>query len=260
MEITIQELLEGRATRIKDKDYFATKAYVEPFLERASKYTDNFKVRVELPPQVTYTQDGNINTEDITYNRVWIQGLLPELYDVEGVQQVLGMVYGLDTRKPVFKVYTGGLDTACTNLCVFNPNMLNCQDIQPETAVDFRPVDNIMKMTDDVQMWLHKLIDVEFNCENAAVNESLGRWIRNCMDYTYDSGFGKIKLATSIPIEAYKLLFDKDDSRYNVTKKNRPSMFDVYGAFTQIITDNLKKDLMNQVEKTLLLKSILDLN
>jgi len=260
MEIIINELLEGRATRIKDRDYFATKAYVEPFLERANKYTDNFKVKVELPNQVTYTQDGNINTEDITYNRVWIQGLLPEMYDVDGVQQVLGMVYGLDVRKPVFKVYTGGLDTACTNLCIFNPNMLNCQEIQPETAVDFRPVDNIMKQTDDVQMWLHKLIDTEFNCENSMVNESLGRWIRNCMEYSYDTGFGKVKLATSIPIEAYKLLFEKDDSRYNVNRKNVPSMFDVYGAFTQVITDNLKKDIMNQTEKTLLLKSILDLN
>jgi hypothetical protein len=259
MVVSIEELLEGRATRIKDRDYFETRAYVEPFLERVSQYTEDFKVKVELPEQVTYTQEGNINTEDITYNRVWVQGLLPNMYDIDGIQQVIGMVYGLDVKKPVFKVYTGGLDNACTNLCVFSPNMLNCQEIQPETAVDFRPVTNIMKQTDDISMWLHKLIDMEFSCENSLVNESLGRWIRNCMDYSYDSGFGKIKLATSIPIGAYKLLFTKDDSRYNVTKKNNPSMFDVYGAFTQIITDNLSKDIMNQTEKTLLLKSILDI-
>lgn len=260
MEITLEQLMEGRATKIKDKDYFATRNYVEPFLERVSKYTENFKIKVELPQQVTYTQEGDINTENITYNRVWIQGLLPEMYDVDNHQQVIGMVYGLDVRKPVFKVYTGGLDNACTNLCIFNPNMLSCQDIQPETAVDYKPVTTIMEQTDDVAAWLHKLIDLEFDCENAAVNESLGRWIRNCMNYSYDTGFGKVKLATSIPIEAYKLLFEKEDSRYNVIDKNRPSMFDVYGAFTQIITDNLKKDIMNQVEKTLLLKSILDLN
>lgn len=259
MEITLQELLQGRPTRIKNKEYFSTAAYVEPFLERVSKYTDNFKVKVELPSQLTYTQEGNINTEDITYNRVWIQGLLPETYDIENHQQVIGMVYGLDVRKPVFKIYTGGLDTACTNLCVFNPSNLICQEIEPETSVDFKPVTTIMEQTDEIQAWLHKLMNIEFDTTDSVVNENLGRWIRNCIDYSYNTGFGKVKLATSIPIEAYKLLFVDDDSRYNVTDKSA-SMFDVYGAFTQIITNNLSKDIMNQVEKTLLLKSILNLN
>lgn len=35
-------------------------------------------------------------------------------------------------------------------------------------------------------------------------------------------------------------------------------MFTVYNAFTQIITDD-DKDIMNKVEKTLLLKTILEL-
>jgi len=251
MEITLNELLEGKGTIIKDKEYFPTRNYVEPFIERVSKYTDIFKCRAETPNQVTLTVDGNINTEDITYNRVWIQGILPEQYSIEGVQQVIGMVYGLDVRKPVFKTYLGALDMACTNLCIFNPTMLNCQDIQPETAINYKPVTNIMQQTDDIQNWLNKLVSVEFDTENSVVNESLGRWIRNCMKYSYDTGFGKVKLATSIPIEAYKLLFEDKDSRYNISERNG-CMWDVYGAFTEIITKNLAKDIMNQTEKTLL--------
>ena len=31
--------------------------------------------------------------------------------------EVVGLVYGLDVRKPVVKIYRGGLNRACTNLC-----------------------------------------------------------------------------------------------------------------------------------------------
>ena len=39
MELTLNELLAGKATRIKNREYFPTKAYVEPFLERVQKLT-----------------------------------------------------------------------------------------------------------------------------------------------------------------------------------------------------------------------------
>ena len=80
MELTLNELLAGKATRIKSKEYFPTAAYVEPFLERAQRLTSEFRVQVQLPNQITYTADGNINTEDITYNRVLIEAILPDEY------------------------------------------------------------------------------------------------------------------------------------------------------------------------------------
>ena len=40
MEIDLNLLLKGKATKIKDREYFSTKQYIEPFLERMSKYTD----------------------------------------------------------------------------------------------------------------------------------------------------------------------------------------------------------------------------
>ena len=32
MELTLSQLLQGKATKIKDREYFSTKQYVEPFL------------------------------------------------------------------------------------------------------------------------------------------------------------------------------------------------------------------------------------
>ena len=260
-DLSLNELLQGKATRIKNREYFPTAAYVEPFLERASRLTDNFRVQVQLPNQITYTEDGNLNTEDITYNRVLIEAVLPDEYKFndDPHRAVLGMVYGIDVRKPVVKFFKGQERMSCTNLCVFSPQLLSCQDLESETAIDYRPLDRIIEQTDDTASWLRKLIELDFDCKAGSVNESLGRWIRNCIHYSYDNHYGKVKVACSTPIDAYKLLFEKEDSDYFAGNSDSPiSMYQVYNAFTQILTDGMKKDPFNIFEKTLLIKDILD--
>lgn len=66
MDITIGKLLEGKSTVIKDKEYLSTKEYVQPFIDLMSKFTSEIKCSVQLPSQLTLTD----NKEDITYNRV----------------------------------------------------------------------------------------------------------------------------------------------------------------------------------------------
>ena len=262
MELTIEQLLQGKSTRIKNKDYFPTAAYVEPFLERAQKLTSEFRVQVQLPTQITYTASGDINTEDITYNRVLIEAILPDEYkfNSDPHRAVLGMVYGIDVRKPVVKFFKGQERMSCTNLCVFSPQLLACQDLEAETAVDYSPFERIIEQTDDTATWMKKLIETDFNCATQNVNESLGRWIRNCINMSFDNHYGKAKLAVSTPIDAYKSLFEKEDSDYYVgVDSGDISMYQVYNAFTQVLTDGMKKDPFNIFEKTLLLKSILSL-
>lgn len=261
-EISIKELLDGRATRIKSKDYYPTAAYVEPFLERVQRLTKELRVQVQLPNQITYTANGDINTEDITYNRVLIEAILPDEYKFndDPHRAVIGMVYGIDVRKPVVKFFKGQERMSCTNLCVFSPQLLTCQDLEAETAIDFKPLDRIIEQTDDTASWLRKLIETDFNCATQNVNESLGKWIRNCINYSFDNHYGKAKLAVSTPIDAYKLLFEKGDNEYYAgIDSGNISMYQVYNAFTQVLTDGMKKDPFNIFEKTLLLKDILSL-
>ena len=262
MEIKLNELLEGRATRVKGKEFFPTRAYVEPFLERVQKLTSEFRVQVQLPKQITYTADGDINTEDITYNRVLIEAILPDEYKFndDPHRAVLGMVYGIDVRKPVVKFFKGQERMSCTNLCVFTPELLACQDLESETQIDYNPLVRIIEQTDDTSVWMKKLIESEFDCAEFNVNESLGKWIRNCINYNFDNHYGKVKIATSAPIDAYKSLFEKDDSEYYAgLDSGAISMYQVYNAFTQVLTDGMKKDPFNIFEKTLLLKNILDI-
>ena len=77
MELTIEQLMQGKATKIKNKEYLSTEAYVTPFLDRMSKLTDNFIINAKPADQISLTNNGDINFEDAIYNRVWIQGVLP---------------------------------------------------------------------------------------------------------------------------------------------------------------------------------------
>lgn len=258
MEITISELLKGKATKIKNNNFFPTEAYVEPFLERMSKFTNDFRVQVKLPDQITRTVDGEINMDDITYNRVWIQAVMPDEYCFDNHQEVLGLVYGLDVRKPLYKIYRGGLNMACTNLCIFNPSFLDVQELEPEHPINFKGINRLMEQTDEMKVWLERLHNTEIPYNEEVINENVGRWLRNIIEASYDNGLGKVKLATSNVVDVYKSLYVKKDSPYFVPKGEATDLFNVYNAFTQLITDD-SKDIINKPEKTLLLKQILNL-
>ena len=66
MEITLNALLEGKPTIIREKEYFATKEYVQPFIDEMSNFTKDFIINVQLPGQITISNDN----KDLTYNKV----------------------------------------------------------------------------------------------------------------------------------------------------------------------------------------------
>lgn len=259
MEIDINQLMSGKATRIKGKDYFSTEQYVTPFLEKMSKYTDDFRVQVKLPEQISITKKEDLNLEDTIFNRVWIQAVLKDNIGFENHVRVVGLVYGLDTRKPVSKLYTGGLNCACTNLCIFNPSDLTIQELDPETPIDYRTVEPMIERELDVVKWLKKLSNIEVPYNEVKINEALGRWVRNSLNISWSSSCGRVKLAASTAIDAYKLLYEKRESPYYVAPGLSTTMFNIYNAWTQLITDD-NKDVINHPDKTLLVKQILGIN
>lgn len=258
MEVTLDQLMQGKGTLIKNKEYWPTQAYVSPFIKRLEAVVERFEIKVETPSQITLTKDGQINTQDITYNRVWIQGILPESYRVDNHDDVIGMVYGLDVRKPIVKFYRGGLNRACTNLCVFSPDSLSARELNPEEAIDYRPLDTMIKQANTIKDFLQKLHTTQFSREASNLNEHLGMWMRRSWAMEYDNGVTKASLAASVVEGAFKLLFEKESSSYFVPRDQNTDMFNIYNAFTELISNDKDKDIMNKVEKTLLLKRILD--
>ncbi len=256
MEVTLNQLLEGKATRIKNKDYAPTRSYVEPFLERMSKITNDFRVQVKLPDQVTCTSGEGERHDDITYNRVLIQAVLPNKFDNH--QEVIGMVYGLDVRKPLIKIYRGAINCACTNLCIFDPSFLNVQFIEQGKGINYKPVEYLMERESEMQLMLETLHNTEWNGSVQNIESNLGRWIRSALLSEYENGYGKIKLGTDIVIKAYSSMFVDQESPYYIGEGNNVDMFTVYNAFTELISNDNGKDIMNKCEKTILLRQILN--
>lgn len=256
MEVTLNQLLEGKATRIKNKDYAPTRSYVEPFLERMSKITNDFRVQVKLPDQVTCTSGEGERHDDITYNRVLIQAVLPNKFDNH--QEVIGMVYGLDVRKPLIKIYRGAINCACTNLCIFDPSFLNVQFIEQGKGISYKPVEYLMERESDMQLMLETLHNTEWDGSVQNIESNLGRWIRSALLSEYENGYGKIKLGTDTVIKAYSSMFVDQESPYYIGEGNNVDMFTVYNAFTELISNDNGKDIMNKCEKTILLRQILN--
>ena len=249
-EFTIADLLKGKATIIKNKEFFPTKTYIEPFLNKMSAVTDDFRVQAVLPDQMTKVKDA----EDLTYNRVLIQAVLPEKYCIDKHDEVVGLVYGIDVRKPVVKIYRGYLNQACTNLCVFNPQWMNAQELIPGEPINYSPIKNLMEATNDFAVKLDKMKSTYL--DRSEMKRYLGEWVDYSLREHQDYGFGKVKIAVSTPVNAYKQLFIDGDSEYYIPPGIDPTLFDVYNSFTQLITDDVK-DILNKFEKTIIINRLL---
>ena len=262
MLVDLTQLLKGKATKIKDKEFLPTEGYVTPFLERMNNIPGTtFRCHAELPKQITITTAEELNSiEDITYNRVWIEAILPESYIEDNHSRVAGMVYGIDTRVPIVKFYTGGENRACTNLTVFDPTDLQVQALEPKKAINFGSLDYILSKTSTMGAFLHTLHSIEFDCSIDNIHKSLGYWLDNSIELCYNTGLSKASIAASTIISAYKMLFKSTKSPYYIDTNKQAStdMFTVYNAFTDILTHK-DKDLFSKVDKILLLKNILNI-
>lgn len=168
-------------------------------------------------------------------------------------------MYALDTRKPVVKLYTGALRSACLNLCVFNPAALSVQGLEPESAINYSFLKNCMSMTEDIGVTLNKLSKMEFT--RAECFTELGKWVDGCINKKFVTDFGTVKLSESTPIDAYKNIFYNEKSDYYTTE-DVVTGFDIYQSFTDLISNGKTantKELVNRFEKIQLVSQIMGL-
>ena len=254
MEIDKDLLFEGKSTIIKNKNYLSTKEYVEPFFDEMSKFTDDFIIRVQTPNQMTLSGED----KDITFNRVWIQALMPEDHAIDNHRECYHLIYGLDVKKPVYKVARGYVNMACTNLCIFNTQWLSVQELEPEKSFVYS-ISNLMKMTSDFESRIKKMKNTFLSPEVENRQKLLGSMIEKSLLYEYSNQAGKVKLSPAMVVKAYENVYINTDSPYYVKDTEECSVFNYYNAFTELIKDATKKDLMTGYEKTLLVGQLFDL-
>ena len=252
MELTLEQALKGKATQIKGKEYLSTEAYITPFLERMSKFTDDFRIQAIPADQISISEDN----EDIVYNRMWIQAVLPQEYAFENHKESINLLYALDTRKPLVKIFRNALNMACLNMCVWNASFLDVKELNPESAINYKPLNTLMELTEESHSILTRLNNTEVPYNQNNIDESLGKWIRNALETSYDNGFGKVKVGIPSIMDAYKLLYIDNESPYYIKKGEITNLFNIYNAHTQVISND-KKDIVNKFEKCGLIGRIL---
>ena len=245
MEITLQKLLEGKATIIKGNEFLETKEYVQSFIDQMSKFTDKFIVNVQEPSQVIFTND----SRDTTYNKVWIQAIMPK--QEEDLNEIYHFVYALDTRTPVYKIFRS------YGPCVFNTEWLTINKIEGETAPKYS-LDNLMKYTNDVIPIVKKMKSTFLDSDKR--HSLLGELIEKSMLYEYNNIGGKTKLSPSLVTKAYESVYMDSSSNFYVGDTEESNVWNYFSAFTDILKDD-KKDI-NFFEKNhlvyLLFKNVIE--
>ena len=255
----LEVIYKGHATIIKNKEYLSPKAYIEPFVERLSKYTNNFICRVKPADQLTVDDE-----VELIYNKVLIMAIFNDEYNIKSTRhgkpyeyrRIVAMTYGLDCRVPYCKFYTGVVDENM-NFYAFGSDCISMQKITPEDVLDYSPIEQIIEkgLSDNCQKMIDQFDSITFSKEG--IYELLGNWVDFTLRKEYINDSGKVKLASNMAVTAYReLCINKDGDFY--TDEPSISMHDLYNSWAnQLVKDD--KDITNRYEKTKLINQMLKL-
>ena len=251
MRETLQNVYLGHATTIKNKTYFSSRQYVEPFVNTTHEYASKIICEVKAADQL----DGD-GTQMI-YNRALIMAVGNDEFDFEvrGItfHRVICMSYALDTKKPICKFYTGVVDPDL-NFYAFGDDCMSIQEIEPENALDYSHVNIVWN--NGLRDNCHQMIEQLVISTIPKTTDTLGQWVDFALKKEYYNEAGKVRMSTTLPIDVYKsLALDQDSDLY--TEDDDLSMFHVLKSFSSFISED--KDLNNRYEKIQLVNKLLGL-
>lgn len=148
--LELPQLLEGRSFSRGSTTFPNASTIVNPFVEKVDEHVKEWRITAKMPSEIAVdvNEEHGIekHTEYNIYPRVAVEGILNDEYQInvggENHIKTVGLIYGLDTRNPIAKVYTGYLRELCMNLSVFNPSNLqsvNFDDPHFERLYNYLP-------------------------------------------------------------------------------------------------------------------------
>ena len=140
------------------------------------------------------------------------------------------------------------------NLTVFNPDWMSVQELIPGEPLNYSSVKHLQEQANDFALRLQQLKNTFV--DRGGRKEMLGNWVDYSLRESQDYGYGKVKIAVSTAVDAYKQLFIDQESQYYIPDGIDPTKYEVYNSFTQIIQDD-KRDILNKFEKTMLINLLL---
>lgn len=246
--LQLEEVLNSK-TYVKENSmvkFEPPREYIEPFLENVDSLAKSYRISAIR---------GSVNQEDtgeenVAYSRVLVEAEMPSKFDIIGnsdkdsAASVIGMIYALDTQKPVIKVYSGKNVFACTNLTIFNADNLYSQELTGGRTAYKKSKEYADTMEADVEAFTiiyNRLLNNEFAGDE--LNKRIGYLLKNSFRYRLDNYL----------LRGMRLIFDPK-STYHIGNDGVTTDWNLYNSVTEIIKGD--KNISDKPDKTLNLSRI----
>lgn len=213
--------------------------YLSPVVEAIEKAGWEPSLRYSHKVENT-NLDGSIN---VAYGRVLLEAKIPSSFPDLLSDKTVGFVYALDKQTPEFIVYGGHSVRTCTNLAVYDDEMVRVyKDNHYDAQKSFEKY--IEKIGADEQKFVefHNRLQ-NFDLGEEQIEQYLGKFLQAAC--TTHTGIG-----ISAITHAAKQLFDQS-SPYSI-KSGSTNMWNMYNAITDYYSQSLKNDkgLFERPKKT----------
>lgn len=244
MEKQLEEILTSKIY-VKENgalSFLSPNEYLKPFIDIVSPKAQSWEVKTSEAVVNKNTEDEVLN---ISYPRVVVEARLGG--SIPGFESVIGLIYALNTQRPIMKIYSGQNVSACTNLTIFNSEFLFQQDL----LGNYREVYSKAK-----DFYDHKVEEiVEFEEVYTRLNNTqLTRQQLNDKMGDMLLKSPRTRLGTTPIVQAAKMLMDSS-SAYSVYKGNsfQCSEWNIFNAVTQALGSS---DITERPTKTVSLAKL----
>lgn len=218
----LAELIESKIYNKENSAvrFESPKHYLQPFLDIVNVPESNLRIQVQSPI-TNQNEDGSTNT---AYPRVLVEARLG--VEIPEYDSVIGMIYALDIQHPQISIYAGQNAHACTNLTIFNADLVFQMNLLGNTQHAYQKasfyLENKRKEIEEFKLTQERLILDHYNTE--ALQTEMGRLL--LLTTRKNS-----KLPSTSISGAARLLQDKE-SRYFVKPGEPCSKMNLYDAIT----------------------------
>lgn len=182
-------------------------------------------------------------SDNVAYGRFNLEYKLPAMFDTDNSFYTLGIVCGLDTQKPIVKVYGGHRVSACTNLTVFNAEQVFTQELTGNVKLCYEKIQqyfNTIENTNKEYQRITKILS-ERVLNEQMIHERIGQLI--------EFSIQNPRLGTTVILDGIKTMLDPK-SVYHI-KNNITTDWNILNSITQFISE--KSDILDESTKALLI-------
>ena len=248
MNLDLTNLLDSKryVTEGSNIQYMHPRDLINPFLDTLNYDTASDKITVQTQNAIVNENDDG--SQNAAYPRFLIA--LNKGESFMGYDNTYGLIVAMDRGTPLMKVYSGQEVQACTNLCIWNAEHVFQQNLNADPNFSIQMVRKYFeekeKQVDEYRKVHTQLVETYWSYEE--LQKNLGRMLLNHRASKLGSG----------PLVGVSALLSDGKSKYSVPVGESTSMYNVYNAFTQTITNG--SQVVEKPNKTLLVGELMGIN